>query len=203
VTQADRSQPGLTAASHTLFWTNDYCRSLRKAGDLGKQLRVLFGGSHQSQPSLSSFGVRPGSWVYPIRLEKGRLFIVGSMRVERFMSVADYVVDVLGLSEAYADLHVFQLEERLRAEHPEWGHLLPWGCLIEVALGENGSAIRLDRSVPPEVVEAIRFVSRRGERPIKHLEAGVIKSSMGLQGGAYHLSEASAAEFARIVAQTP
>jgi len=125
------------------------------------------------------------------------------MRVERFLSVGEYVVDILGLSDAYAKLHVFRLEERLHSEHPDWGHLLPWGCLIEVALGDEASAIRFDRVVPPEVVEAIRFVSRRGERPIKHLEAGVIKRSMGLQGGAYRLSGGSAAEFARLVAEIP
>jgi len=189
--------------SYTVFWTNDYCRQLRKAGDLGKQLQVLFGGSHQSQPSLTKFGVRSGDWVYPIRVEKGQLFIVAGMQVRRFLSVSQYVSDVLRLPESYTSLHAFQLEERLKAEHPEWGHLLPWGCLVEVAVGQSGASIRLDRVVPTDAVEQLRFTSRRGERPIKHHDGGVIKSSMGLQGGVYRLSNASAIEFGRLLAALP
>jgi hypothetical protein len=203
-TQADLfGSPQEAAPSYTVFWTNDYCRQLRKAGDLGKLLQVVFGGSHQSQPSLTKFGVRPGNWVYPIRVEKGQLFIVAGMQVQRFVSVSEYVSDILRLPEAYSALHTFELVDRLKAEHPEWGHLLPWGCLVEVAEGHSGASIRLDRAVPTDVVEQLRFVSRRGERPIKHLEAGVIKSSMGLQGGVYRLSSASAMEFARLLAALP
>jgi hypothetical protein len=203
VTDINGVDPHELSTAHTVVWTNDYCRALRKAGDVGKTLRVLFGGSHLSQPSLTRFGVRPGSWVYAIRVDKGCLFIVAGMRVERFIGISEYVKDVLGLPESYLSLHLFKLEERLQLEHPEWGHLLPWGCLVEVALGTNGSSIRLDRLVPADVVEKIRFMSRRGERPIKRLEAGAIKSSVGLQGGAYRLSDASASQFARILVQVP
>ena len=189
--------------SYTVFWTNDYCRQLRKAGDLGKPLRIVFGGSHQSQPALTKFGVHPGDWVYPIRVDKGQLFMVAGMQVKSFVGVSEYVSDILRLPVAYNGLHTFQLIDRLKSDHPEWGHLLPWGCLVEVAVGHNGASIRLDRLVPRDVVEQLRFVSRRGERPIKHLEAGVIKSSMGLQGGVYRLSTASALEFARLLAAVP
>ncbi len=176
MTDTNAGDPHRHQPAHTVVWTNDYCRALRKAGDVGKTLRVLFGGSHLSQPSLTSFGVRPGSWVYSLRVDKGCLVIVAAMRVERFIGISEYVKDVLGLPESYLSLHLFTLEERLRREHPEGGHLLPRGFIVEVALGTNGSSIRLDRLVPADVVEKMRFVSRRGERPIKHLEAGVINA---------------------------
>jgi len=35
---------------HTILWTNDFCKKLKRAGDAGKPLRVVFSGSHQSQP---------------------------------------------------------------------------------------------------------------------------------------------------------
>jgi hypothetical protein len=190
------------APSYTVFWTNDYCRGLRKVGDVGKDLRVVFGGSHQSQPSLTKFGVRAGDWVYPIRVERGRLYIVAGMQVQRFVTVQQYLSEFLKLPDSYSALHTFQVEEQLGKEHPEWGHLLPWGCLVEVALGERGAPIRFDRAVPTEVVQELRFTSRRGERPIKHLDAGLIKSSMGLQGGVYRLSTASALTFARLLKLT-
>ncbi len=183
---------------HTILWTNEYCRQLRRAGDAGKPLRVLFGGSHQSQPSLSAFGVVAGDDVLVLRVEKGRLFIIAGLRVREYITLRRYLLEVLGLPESYAELPLFQLEAALAGEHPEWGHLLPWGCLVEVAVGD-GSSIDFDRMVPADAVQRIRFVTRDGERPIKHLEGGVIKSTLGLQGGAYHLSEPSAAELMRLI----
>ena len=183
----------------TVLWTSDYCRQLKRAGDVGKALRVLFGGSHLSRPKFSSFGVRPGDWVYPIRVHQGSLFIVSRMRVRSYVGLPQYLTGVLGLDPAYGELHVWKLAERLAAEHPEWGHLLPWGCLVEVVLGEDGAEIRLDRAVPVEVVESLRFLGSRGERPIKHLQEGRIKSSVSLQGGVYRLADISAWHFARRV----
>jgi hypothetical protein len=185
---------------HTILWTNDYCKKLRRAGDVGKPLRVLFGGSHQSQPSLSAFGVGAGDTVIVLRVDKGRLFIVASLQVREYVSLRFYLLEFLRLPESHAGLHLFQLESTLANEHPEWGHLLPWGCLTEVALGD-GTPIDFERAIPVEVVERIRFTSRRGERPIKHLEEGLIKRTLGLQGGAYRLSENSAAELMGFVSR--
>jgi hypothetical protein len=71
---------------HTILWTNDYCRKLKRAGDIGKPLSVLFGGCHQSQPSLSTFGVVPGDYLLVIRVEKGRLFLVAGMQVREYVT---------------------------------------------------------------------------------------------------------------------
>ena len=183
---------------HTLLWTNDYCRKLKRAGDAGRPLRVVFSGSHLSQPSLASFGVVPGDCIFVIRVDKGRLFLVGGLRIREYVTLDAYLRQVLGLPESYASLGLFELEDRLAKERPEWGHLLPWGCLQAVALGD-GTPIAFDRIVPPDVVERMRFVSRQGERPIKHLADGLIKSTLGLQGGAYHLSDVSATELMKLL----
>lgn len=204
MTMADGlTYPMSCCPAYTVLWTNDYCRGLRRAGDVGKPLRVLFGGSHLSQPSLTSYGVRPGDWVYPIRVDKGRLYVVAGMQVQRILSVEEYLAGFLNLPGSITALPLFELEPRLRKEYPSWGHLLPWGCLTEVAIGLEGASIQLDRAVPVEVVERLRFVSRRGERPIRHLEDGLIKSTLSLQGGTYRLSDPSARDFAALLAATP
>src|SRR5688500_1060700 len=102
---------------HTVLWTNDYCRKLKRVGDMGTPLRVLFGGSHQSQPSLSAFGVAPGDYVLVIRVEKGRLFLVGGMQVREYVTLPRYLSEVLELPESYRSLHLWELEAALEREH--------------------------------------------------------------------------------------
>jgi len=190
-------------AAYTVLWTNDYCRGLQKAGDVGKPLQVVFGGSDLAQPSLTSYGVGPGDWIYPVCVDRGRLTVVAGMQVREIVSVEEYLAGFLRLPESVAALPLPQLEPRLRKEHPEWGHRLPWGPLTEAAIGRGGAAIRLDRVVPIEVVGRLRFVSRRGERPIERIEDGLIQDALSLQGGTYRLSEASARDFAGLIAGAP
>ena len=189
----------MSASAFTLLWANDYCKRLKKAGDEGRELRVLFGGSHQSQPSLTKYGVGPGDYVYPIRVQRGALFVISRLCVERFVSVGQYLAQTLAPPEEYRRLHVWELSDRLWADHPELGHLIPWGCLVEVALGSEGFPMRFDRAVPPEIVQELRYISTRGERAIKHLDGGLIKSCVSLQGGVYRLSNASAALLERVL----
>lgn len=201
VPAANNGPPALHLGKcHTLLWTNEYCQKLRRAGDAGKPLRVLFSGSHQSQPSLRSFGVGPGDYVFVIRVEKGRMFLVAGMRVREYIHYHSYLADVLRLDVSHTNRGLWDLEAVLAKEHPEWGHLLPWGCLTEVVLGD-GTPIDFDRAVPAEIVQRLRFTSRRGERTLKHLDGGLIKSSVSLQGGAYLLTDASAAELMRLLPQ--
>jgi hypothetical protein len=81
---------------------------------------------------------------------------------------------------------------------PERRFLAP-SCTDEVAIGEEGTPIRLDMPIPPELLARLRFSSRRGERGLKHIENGRLKSSIGLQGGVYRLHEASAHELMELV----
>ena len=72
-------------------------------------------------------------------------------------------------------------------------------CTDEVALGEEGTPLRLDVAVPPDVLERLRYCSAAGERGVKHVEGGRLKSSVSLQGGTYRLSEASAREIEAVL----
>ena len=64
-----------------------------------------------------------------------------------------------------------------------------------MAIGEEGTPIRLDVMVPPDLLERLRFRSRKRERGIKHIENGRLKNVNSLQGGIYRLSEQSELEF--------
>jgi hypothetical protein len=293
------------SSAFTILWTQDRCQALRKYGQEGKRLEVLFGGPHTSEPSFRRYGVIEGDYIYPARLLKGTLYVMGRMRVKHLLSLAEYVeryphlfegcepsdpVAVLGENrilrewvqgelpdtiEFYRRVYpglrnalpnsidedavtewVRGIHQSFVARHPQrrdiprrfedlvaqrslgaggtgdpatqvgrrrWGpseeyvrlwnatgvlenylrlhpelHYLAPTCTEEVAVGEEGTSIRLDNAVPPDMLERLRFRSRRGERPLKHVENGRLKSIVSLQG-IYRLSEASAAEFETLV----
>ena len=58
---------------------------------------------------------------------------------------------------------------------------------------------RFDCVVPGEMLEQIRYRSRRGERSIKHVEDGKLLHHMSIQGGTYRLSPESAKMFAEAI----
>jgi hypothetical protein len=84
--------------------------------------------------------------------------------------------------------------------HPEKLYLAPT-CTDEVAIGEEGTPVRLDVMIPPDVLERLRFRSRKKERGLKHVEAGRLKSAISLQGGIYRLTEQSAQEIQALLMQ--
>jgi hypothetical protein len=184
--------------SYTVLWTNDRCNWLKKNGEAGKKLRVLLGGPHQSAPRFSRFGVKPGDYVYPVRVFRGELYIIARMRVKQFVSLESYLANYLGLLKPPANFSLFELEDKLRNERPELGHLLPYGCVEEIAIGEAGTSMRFDLVVPVDVLNNLRFRSQRGERSLRHLENGKLKSVVSLQGGIYRLSPDSAKVFERL-----
>jgi hypothetical protein len=293
------------SSAFTILWTQDRCQAVRKHGQEGKRLEVLFGGPHTSEPSFRRYGVKEGDYIYPVRLLKGTLYVIGRMRVKHLLSLAEYVeryshlfegcepsdpVAVLGencilrewvrgdlpdtielyrkvypclrntlpsptdehaltawvrtihqsfvanhpqrrdvprsfaglvdqrrevagnesnaaaqrvqpkrgLPEELARLwHADGVFENYLTLHPELRYLAPT-CTGEVAVGEEGTPIRPDNAVLPEVLERLSFRSRRGERPLKHVEDGRLKSIISLQG-IYRLSDASAADFETLV----
>ncbi len=186
--------------SYTVFWKNDLCRWLRNAGDAGRPLRFLFGGPHQSAPSLSRFGVRPGDWVFPVRVEKGCLHVISRMQVREFMPFADYLTTVLGLSDADIETNLFALEDWLRAERPELGHLIPpYACIDEVAVAATGESLVFDRPFPGELLTSIRYRSSKAERGLKYVDGGKLTRSLGIEHGVYRLAPASASLFERLV----
>jgi len=184
--------------SFTTLWTNDRCQLLRQQNQEGKNLTILFGGPHTSEPSFRRAAVRVGDTIYPVRVKQGVLYILARMRVKQILALEDYIQLY---PEVFSGCEISQWTsvtfENYLQLHPEMRFLAPT-CTDEVVLGSEGTPIRLDQPVPADVVEALRFRSQRRERGIKHLQDGRIKNVISLQG-IYRLSEGSAEDFARLL----
>jgi hypothetical protein len=141
---------------------------------------VLFGGPHTSRPSFRRAGVVPGDRIVAVRAWQASLFLVCAMEVGR---IVDY--EVAGAELADED-------------YPKLIHWRPLksGAISEVVLGPPGTPIRFDAPLPGELLEQLSFISRQGERQLKHLEAGRLLRSISLQG-IYRLAPDSAASLTR------
>ncbi|MGW4020896.1 hypothetical protein [Streptomyces sp. NPDC005009] len=171
--------------AYTALWTNDLCKYLAREGYTGERLTVLFGGPHQSLPSFVRAGVRPGDVIHPVRAFRKRLWALGAMEVGR---VLDY--DTVG--EALA------MEDYLRLIH--WKPLKA-GCVSEVVIGPPGSPLAFDRPVPPDLLARLTYRSRRGERQVKHVVDGELRSAVSVHG-IYRLAPRSADELRALVGES-
>ncbi len=291
--------------SYTTMWTQDTCRALRRYGQEDTRLELLFGGPHTSEPSFRRAGVTPGDYIYPVRVLRCTVYVLARMRVQRILSVAEWIAeypdrfahcepgDPLSLftdefvtsewlsgsleatlenwcrvypelrdhfpnpadpaaidryvraafarglqqrpdsrvpfptfehfaayaAQVQASPHLRALrsplndwtEERIKGlrtseifasffgHHPELGYLAPT-CTSEVVIGAEGTPIRLDVAVPSDLLERLRFRSRRAERGLKHIEGGRLMKSISLQG-IYRLSLSSADELAALLSR--
>lgn len=166
---------GSVANSYTVLWTNDLCRELIRGGFTGQRPTALFGGPHQSRPSFLRAGVAPGDRIFAVRAWRTALYPVCSMQVQR-------IVDYDRAGEELAD-----------EDYPKLIHWRPLksGCVSEVVLGPPGSPLRFDRPLPGHHLEHLTFVSRRGERKLKHVDDGRLLRAVSLQG-IYRLAPESA-----------
>ncbi|WP_338257731.1 hypothetical protein [Dictyobacter halimunensis] len=196
------------ADAYTVYWTHERCAALRRLGWKGRRLELLFGGPHHSEPSFISAGVRAGDMLYPIAVRSGELYIVGSARVRRILTLDDYIeqlttlfADHLDAPEEEACQHSSSSRygraltpfERYCAAHPEVAALAPT-CTSEVVECEESTPLRFDLSIPPDLLARLRYRSRRRERDLsRHLRDGRLKNTLALQG-IYRLSESSARE---------
>lgn len=186
------------ADSYTVLWAADEFNSFVKAGEIGKPLQVIFGGEHQSVPSLSKFKVKAGDHVFPIRVHKRALYVIARLTISKIISLEEYFTDELCVSKKDLKLHVWDLQDKLNRKHPELGHRVPYGCVFEAGLGA-GTPMTIDCVYPPELLHEIRYSSNRGERPIKHVSNGQITHTVSLSGGVYRLSPSSAEVFHALV----
>ncbi|MFJ3933810.1 hypothetical protein [Streptomyces sp. NPDC090029] len=168
--------------SYTTLWTNDLCRELERSGYTSQRLTMLFGGPHQSLPSFQRAGVQPGDRVYPVRVHRTRLHVLGMLEVARIVPYEN-VGSVLP-DEDYVKLL-------------DW-RPLKTGCVTEVLVGPPGAPLRFDTVVPGELLERLTFTSRRGERLLKYVEDGRLIRSVSLQG-IYRLAADSAEEIDQLV----
>ena len=191
------------AGTFVVLWTQDHCSRLKRAGEEGKPLTALFGGSHQSAPSFSRFGVQPGDAVCPVLVRDGVMHVVARLWVEAFLSIADYWTEFIPLSLEEAALPAWRLPEELWRTRPELGHQLPLGCVDEAVVGRGDVAIRFERPLSPSQLTDLRFQNRKGkERGLKYVEDGRLLKVLTLQGRVYRLNEASAAAFESVLRPT-
>jgi hypothetical protein len=209
--------------AYTMFWTHDRCDALRKLGRLGKPLDVLFGGPHISEPSFRRAGVRSDDEVYPVAVKAGILYVLCRIRVARVLSLENYVAAHRDLFAPYLVEPPAWFNELREARHtlvdfdavqardalnhycdvrPELRYLAPT-CTDEVVECEDGTPLRLDVAVPPDLLLRLRYRSQRGERDLhKYIRDGRLIQSLGVQG-IYRLSEPSARDVAALVASSP
>ena len=187
--------------SYTTLWSNDRIQQIKKHHQEGSRLEILFGGPHTSEPSFRRYGVQEGDYIYPIRVYKGVLYVIARMKVKRLISLVEYI-------EQYPQIFA-QCEKSqwptvtfgsYLALHPEKLYLAPT-CTDEVAIGEEGTPIRLDVMMPPDLLERLRFRSRKKERGLQQIVNGRLMSVMSLQGGIYRLTEQSAQEIQALLMQ--
>jgi len=188
------------ANAFTVLWTNDHCQWLKRCGDEGKNLTVMFGGVHQSAPSLKRAGIVDGDQVFPVRVLKGQLYIIARLIAGEFISLEEYTVEHLNLpAKDVLGLHEFQIMQLIQEHWPDLGYRMPKGCGIEVLLGSSGSAIHFDLIVPPVILENLTFCSRKARMKLKHVENGILKKSISLQGNVRRLCPESADDFHQLV----
>lgn len=173
------------ADAYTTLWTNDLCRALIAGDFTGQRPSVLFGGPHTSLPSFVRAGVRPGDRVYPIRVFRKRMWLLGAMEVGRVLEY-DTVGDHLAT------------EDYLRLIH--W-RTLKAGCVDEVLVGPPGAPLTFDRPVPGELLARLTYRSRRGERQVKHVVDGELRSAASVQG-IYRLAPGPARELDALITGT-
>ncbi|CAM5469128.1 hypothetical protein [Streptomyces aurantiogriseus] len=174
------------ADAYTTLWTNDLCRALARDGFEGERLSVLFGGPHQSLPSFTRAGVKPGDLVYPIRVFRKQMWVLGALEVGRLL---DY--DTVG--------EHLPMEDYVRLIH--W-KTLKTSCVSEVLVGPPGTQVSFSRPVPGDLLSRLTYRSRRGERQIKHVVDGELRSSVSVHG-VYRLAPESARELEALVRQVP
>ena len=183
-------------ASYLLHWSSERCESFRKHGQTGQPLTVLFGGPHQSMPRFRGFGVTEGDDLYLVRVTQGVLHIIGRMQVKRLHTIEQYVAENAefdGDDATVPEIKFYHWQKM----HPEKRYLA-WTCTTEAAVGE-GTAVGLDIAVPGDVLEALKIRSPKGERPLKYVEDGKLKSFVSLQGRTSRLTDNSARMFEELM----
>jgi len=171
--------------SFTVFWTMDRWLGALSAGH--KPLPVLFGGPHLSEPSFRRAGVRVGDLLYPVAVSNRRVHLIARMRVREIL--------LLGQEDGPT------LIDQRFPQYKSWKVLAPT-CTEEVVVGVEGTTLRADVVLPPEVLERLTFRSQRGERPLRHVRNGELTRSVGLHG-IYRLSAGSAADLAELIESPP
>ncbi len=165
---------------------------LKKDGEVGTSLTMMYGSPHSSAPSFRRYGVGPGDFIYIVGLKAGLLSLVMRAKVEALITADEYFRDHLKLPEKLRKMHLWDMSDKLWKEQRELGHRLPFGCVDEVALFASATPITLDRNIPTEVTAALRFRTKKGEERSLPLVGGLLKKLSALQAHIHRLTPETA-----------
>ncbi|MBR1528515.1 MAG: hypothetical protein IJ642_04335 [Oscillospiraceae bacterium] len=189
------------------FWSQEYVRDLRKAGDSG-QFKVVYGSHHTRMPYISSLKI--GDIIYPVAIENGTLCIMARLPIEKIEPAFDYLLretgqdfgsltpegvlyqTVLNGKDYYftsqdcgfADkiklpdqIHTIIHEKNL-TPLPHQFHQKPITCCAkQAASGSHGSLIQA-REIPFEKIPELRFgKTPDSQKPLKLDKNGKLRST--------------------------
>ena len=183
-----RRDAGSVSQSYLLLWPQRRIDQLKKNGEVGQPLEVLYGSPHSSAPSLRRYGIESGDHVYVVGLRAGVVYVVARIEVEKVISTDEYFRDYLRLPARDLKLHLWDMEEKLARDRPQLGHRLPFGCVDEAAVAASSSPVTLDAPIPVDVLAALRFRTKRGEERSLPLEQGLLRKLPALQGHFHRLT---------------
>jgi hypothetical protein len=178
-------------ASFIIFWAKDRIENYLKNGDNGP-LSVIFGGPHQSQPSFGK--IKTGDKIFPITVIDGKMYILGFMEIEKYISEEEYIKNYLdGIKNDMWDAYCVKNKETIT-------HKIPWSCVDKVAIGKNGTKI-IKRELPEKIINLIKLGPKKGEEmPLKIRDKKIQTSN--LIGYFRRLSEESERIFIEIIENT-
>lgn len=152
---------------YTMLWADSYSRGALNQPN--RPLRQVWGG-HNQRTDFSFMGVKPGDYLYPLRVRKKKVYVVARMKIQAVLSRQEYL-----------------------STYPANREMVDSTCDRHFLLGENGTLIRYDLAVPPQMLERMRFRSRKQERGLKYLKDGELARSVSLHG-IFRLTQSSAAD---------
>jgi hypothetical protein len=167
--------------SYTVFWTMDRWLASLALGH--RPLPVLFGGPHLSEPSFRRAGVKVGDLLYPVAVMNRQVYLIARMRVREML--------LLGQEDGST------LIDQRFPQFKLWKVLAPT-CTEEVVIGAEGTTLRADLPIPPDMLMRLTFRSQRGERPLKYVKDGELARSVGLHG-IYRLASSSAEDLSSLI----
>ncbi len=189
--------------SFVLNWSQKKLDVLKKDGEVGTSLTMMYGSPHASAPSFRRYGVGPGDFIYIVGLKAGLLSLVMRGQVDSLITADEYFHDHLMLPEKILKMHLWDMSEKLWKERRELGHRLPFGCVDEVALFSSATPVTLDRTIPTEVTAALRFRTKKGDERSLPLVGGLLKKLSALQAHIHRLTPETAPLLEALVTPGP
>ncbi|HEV3145352.1 MAG TPA: TIGR02996 domain-containing protein [Gemmataceae bacterium] len=171
---------------HLFFWSNALCEHYRQQSQIGQPLRFLAGGYNlhclkDSQP------ICIGDYIYPIRIQNCRIFVMARMRVCEVTTPEAY------LAVRPNDAHLIQ---------PNGPGLIFYRSFRHIFVGEFGTNLRLDLPLPRPIVKRLRFKGLKQDFGPKYLDNGNVLHSGDLHG-VLVLTAQSAVDIDRCMAHQP